>query len=94
MIKIKANYGYSDGSGDYYITIDTDKCDGCGECVSICPKDVFEIIIDDYDESKAAVKEELVTRIGYVCPGYYQRCINEKANCHTVCKAIAIEHSW
>ena len=23
-----ANYGYTDGSGDYYIIVDTDKCDG------------------------------------------------------------------
>ena len=25
------------------IKIDTDKCDGCGECVDICPSDVYEI---------------------------------------------------
>ena len=25
-----ANYGYKDASGDFFITIDTDKCDGCG----------------------------------------------------------------
>ncbi len=27
-----ANYGYKDGSGDRFITIDTGKCDGCGPC--------------------------------------------------------------
>ncbi|MFQ5836736.1 MAG: ATP-binding protein [Candidatus Bathyarchaeia archaeon] len=25
------------------IKIDTEKCDGCGTCVDICPVDVFEI---------------------------------------------------
>ena len=45
-----ANYGYQDGSGEYYITIDTDKCNSCGKCVDVCPKDVFEMITDDYDE--------------------------------------------
>ena len=94
MSNIRAHYGYADGSGDYYITIDTDKCDGCGACVHVCPKEVFEIIVDDYDESKAAVKHELVTKIGYVCPGYNRRCINEEANCHKACLAGAIEHSW
>jgi hypothetical protein len=24
------NYGYKDASGDFFVTIDTDKCDGCG----------------------------------------------------------------
>jgi len=27
----------------YVILIDTDKCSGCGECVDICPSDVFEL---------------------------------------------------
>jgi hypothetical protein len=30
-----ANYGYKDGSGEYFITLDTDKCDGCGKCVEV-----------------------------------------------------------
>ena len=25
------------------IVVDHDKCDGCGECVSVCPNDVFEL---------------------------------------------------
>ena len=32
-----ANYGYSDGSGNYFITIDTEKCNRCGDCVAACP---------------------------------------------------------
>ena len=44
-----ANYGYKDGSGEYFIAIDTDRCDGCGECAPACPAGVLEIILNDYD---------------------------------------------
>ena len=35
--EMKISYGYSDGTGEYYITVDTGKCDGCGKCVEACP---------------------------------------------------------
>ncbi|RUM34858.1 MAG: 4Fe-4S ferredoxin [Archaeoglobus sp.] len=31
------------------IVVDHDKCDGCGECISVCPEDVYEL----NDEGKA-----------------------------------------
>jgi NAD-dependent dihydropyrimidine dehydrogenase PreA subunit len=34
---VQAHYGYKDGSGDYFIIIDTDKCNGCGICEHECP---------------------------------------------------------
>ncbi|BAV91645.1 ferredoxin [Candidatus Desulfovibrio trichonymphae] len=27
----------------YSVTVDTDKCVGCGECVDVCPVAVYEI---------------------------------------------------
>ncbi len=42
-----ANYGYKDGSGDYFLTIDTDKCDGCGDCVIACPAQLFAVVDED-----------------------------------------------
>lgn len=33
-----ANYGYEDASGSYFISIDTAKCNGCGECVRACSR--------------------------------------------------------
>ena len=27
----------------YLITIEVEKCDGCEECVNLCPSEVFEI---------------------------------------------------
>jgi len=31
------------GIGMVNIVVDHDKCDGCGECISVCPEDVFEL---------------------------------------------------
>lgn len=27
----------------YVITIDNEKCQGCGECVQICPSEVYQL---------------------------------------------------
>jgi len=44
-----ANWGYQDGSGKYFITIDTDKCNGCAKCVVVCPQVVLEVGEDPAD---------------------------------------------
>jgi ferredoxin len=84
-----ANYGYQDGSGVYYITIDTDKCNGCGECVKICPKDVFEMVLDDYDELVPKVTNAVINQIGFICEA--SSC---DYKCQKVCPKDAIRHSW
>ena len=94
MIEIIAHYGYADGTGEYYIIIDTDKCDGCGECIEACPENIFELGVDDYDKLVVMVKEELLKSIGYVCHGYNHDCINRETNCHSACKKEAISHTW
>ena len=38
-----ANYGFRDGSGDWYVTIDTDKCNGCSKCPEVCPAKILEV---------------------------------------------------
>ncbi len=66
-----ATYGYKDGSGEYFITIDTDRCSGCGSCASACPKGIFRVgedSIDPFRETPVAmVKEEMVKKLGYLC---------------------------
>ncbi len=90
---MKANYGYQDGSGEYYIAIDTDLCNGCGKCAATCPKGIFQVTPDDYDKDVARVRESLTRSIGMLCPGY-ERCRSRGPNCHSVCPTNAIEHSW
>ncbi|MBI4287536.1 MAG: 4Fe-4S binding protein [Chloroflexi bacterium] len=91
---MEANYGYSDGSGDYFIIVDTDKCNGCGDCVTACPERVFEVAPDDYGKKVALVKESVASKVSYVCPGYKPCSANVETTCHTACKMGAISHTW
>ncbi len=38
----------------YKIDVNTEECIGCGECVDICPVDVYEL----QDQKSVAVNEE------------------------------------
>ena len=89
-----AQYGYADGSGDYYIIIDTDRCDGCGECVKVCSKKIFEIAKDDYDKSVARVRDDVIKSIHDLCPGYQRSNTKGLENCQAVCPHKAISHTW
>ena len=68
---MKANYGYKDGSGDFFIMIDTDKCDGCAECFTACPAGVLECGEDQIDpmrdEPVAFVSDGQRKQIKYAC---------------------------
>ena len=39
-----ANYGYADGEGEFYITIDTSRCESCEAkpCIAACPASLYE----------------------------------------------------
>jgi len=89
---MKIHYGYTDGTGDYSITIDTGRCNGCGECVQACPSGIFIVDKDDSDQPKATVKEEARKRLAFLCPGF--RSCTHEINCHYVCSKEAISHSW
>jgi NAD-dependent dihydropyrimidine dehydrogenase PreA subunit len=91
-----ANYGYKDGSGDYFITINTDGCTDCADhpCVNTCPAGLLEIIEDDYDDEVAAVKEESRHKLKYACAPCKPVSDRPPLPCVEACPASAIEHSW
>jgi len=92
---MKAMYGYKDGSGDYFITIDTDKCDGCGDCVQACPYGVFEVIVDDYDDEVGAVTSDQKNKLKYTCnPCKPEGSRHADFPCVKSCSQDAITHSW
>ena len=94
---MKAHYGYKDGSGDFFIIIDTDKCNGCQKCVEACPYGVLEIIEDEFDiegGSMAAVTEEHRKKIKYSCGPCKPITGERKMPCVLACEAKAITHSW
>ncbi len=88
-------YGYSDGSGEYYIVIDDAKCSGCGECVKLCPNSALQlenVFIDLEDKTVAVVKEEHRKKIKYTCAP----CKPEKGEtpCVLGCQKGAIKCVW
>ncbi|MHA2298394.1 MAG: 4Fe-4S dicluster domain-containing protein [Candidatus Hodarchaeales archaeon] len=98
---MKANYGYKDGSGEYFITIDQLNCDGCGDCVEICPAGVLEVMEDELDplgdEQVVVVTEEHRKKIKYSCmpckPSTSETS-ERKLPCVEGCPQNAISHSW
>ena len=89
-----AQYGYTIGAGEYYIIIDTDKCDGCGKCVEICQMKIYELHLDDFEKSVVRVRADVRKSINYECLGYHLACVIEDNNCQSVCSQNAISHTW
>ncbi|MFC7046891.1 4Fe-4S binding protein [Halobacteriaceae archaeon GCM10025711] len=97
---MQANYGYSDGAGDWYVTVDTDACDGCGECVAVCPADLWELQADEFDplsdDTVATIEEARRGDLRYAC----SPCKSPEgdgdgsARCAETCHVDAISFSW
>ncbi|MDA8213293.1 MAG: ferredoxin [Clostridia bacterium] len=92
-----ANYGYKDGSGEFYISIDTDKCTTCSEkgCLESCPGQIFEMMVDDWDDEVAAVKASERNKIKMTCAACKPTTGRpELLPCQAACKPRGITHSW
>ena len=94
---MKANYGYKDGSGDYFITIDTEKCNGCNKCVDACPHGVMAVGEDENDplsdQKVAFVTEAERKKIKYTCASCKPNT-DTVPPCIIACETNAITHSW
>lgn len=93
-----ATYGYQDASGEYFITIDTDKCDACAKCVEACPGSVFETAPDENDPFSdrvvATVTENQRRKIKYTCAPCKPTNGARILPCEQACVPGAIVHSW
>jgi ferredoxin len=91
-----AHYGYRDGSGEYYITIDTDRCIECEGrwCVAACPEDLFVIEIDDYDDEVATILESARKSLRERCTDCKAPGAPAPVPCVAACRPDAVSHSW
>lgn len=93
-----ANHGYKDGSGEYFITIDTDKCNGCGKCVGACLAKVLAMVNDDNDPFRevpvVVVTDEHRRKIKYSCASCKPMHGRKELPCMIACTPKAISHSW
>jgi Fe-S-cluster-containing hydrogenase component 2 len=89
------HYGYIDGSGEYFISIDSDKCNDCRKCVENCPQSALELVtefIDLEDKTVAAVSELHRKKIRYTCAECNPQ--NNKTPCVLACAQGAIRCVW
>ena len=94
-----ANYGYKDASGDFFITIDTNKCDGCGDCVQACPMQVFATLDEDpndplREEPVAVVRKDKSKKLKYECSPCKPIFNRHPLPCVESCKKGCISQSW
>ena len=94
-----ANYGYKDASGAFFITIDTDKCDGCGNCAPACPASIFLVVNEDpndplRDEPVAMVVDDKKKKLKYECNPCKPSVDRQPLPCVEACRTGAISHSW
>jgi Fe-S-cluster-containing hydrogenase component 2 len=88
------HFGYTDGSGKYYVSIDDEKCDGCKSCLEVCPQKILAIdtvMVDLDDKEVAVVQEAQRKKIKYTCALCHQ---GKEIPCVVTCKKGAIAATW
>jgi ferredoxin len=51
----------------YQVTVDNEKCDGCEECVNICPNEVF-VLVDEKSDPSGGGECDFCESCTGVCP--------------------------
>ena len=78
--------------------IDSEVCNGCGECVPVCPGNVLEMVEDPYEpleeKSVVAVTEQHRKKLKYSCAQCKPTGGATPPPCVTACPQEAITHSW
>lgn len=90
---MKVHFGYRDGSGEYFVIVDTARCDGCGACIEVCPKGALEktsAFVGLEDKAVAGVRDEFRRRLREVCSG----CAREPAPCAVACPPGCLTVIW
>jgi Fe-S-cluster-containing hydrogenase component 2 len=95
VIQVITYYGYRDGSGEYYIVVDAEKCNSCSDCAKACPQGALKMesmFIDLEDKLVAAVTEEHRKKLRYTC----SPCKPESGDvpCVQACDQEAIKCIW
>lgn len=88
------HYGYEDGSGKYYVSIDAEKCDACKACIEACPQKILKlemVMLDLDDKSVAVVGEAHRKKIQYTCGACHKE---QKIPCSSACPMGAIVTTW
>ncbi len=91
------HYGYTDGSGRYYVTIDAEKCDACNACIEKCPQNVLTldtIMIDLDDKEVAVVDDAQRKKLQYSCATCHQENQANEILCVQACEKGAITTTW
>ena len=91
---MKAHYGYTDGTGEYYIAVSSDRCDGCGDCVTACPAGILILGTNGSHGPKVTLKEESRKKLAFLCPGSGSCRDANDVYCQSVCTKNAISLSW
>ena len=91
-----ANYGYQDGSGTYFIVVDTEKCNGCGDCVQACQYGVLEMMPDEFDPLEdrmvVSVVEAHRNKLKYSCASCKPSVDKNGLPCVLACSREALTH--
>jgi nitrate reductase beta subunit len=91
---VLANYGFEDGTGSYYISINESICAEClgKKCVEGCAPKVLEKRLNDFDDEIVVVKEDVCHMIQFTCGDCHLQA--RPLPCELACGKGAVRFSW